>query len=243
VKYQLYLDYIWRATSSILNALTLDGVEKFVKWPDASSLDTIATSFENRNDEGLAISNVIGSKDGCHIPIEAPKEDQWSYVNRKNRHSLNLLALCLPNKLFTYIDAGFPGSAHDSRVLKTSAIWVEIHTNIRNVFPGKKYHVIGDSAFPCLPWLILSLKTSLATTPQLRAFNKQLSRQRIIIENTFGDLKCRFRRLHFLKMRSIHRAVKIFMGSCILHNFCILHDDVHLGSSDPEMNIGNDSRK
>ena len=37
---------------------------------------------------------MIGCIDGTHVRIQAPKDDEKSYVNRKNFHSINVMAVC-----------------------------------------------------------------------------------------------------------------------------------------------------
>ena len=34
--------------------------------------------------------SVIGVIDGTHMRILAPKEEEWSFVNRKNEHTMNV---------------------------------------------------------------------------------------------------------------------------------------------------------
>ena len=57
---------------------------------------------------------VLGCVDGTHIPIVAPVEDEYAYVNRKNFHSISVQAACDFNMIFTDIVAKWPRSHHDS---------------------------------------------------------------------------------------------------------------------------------
>ena len=54
----------------------------FVKFP--SDLTSVISEFT----EKTKIPNVVGALDGSHIPIKEPGEDQESYANRKQRHSI-----------------------------------------------------------------------------------------------------------------------------------------------------------
>lgn len=70
-----------------------------------------------RNDDfHSCFLDTIGAVDGTHIEIKVPVKQQDSYLNRKMRHSINLMAICTSKKIFTYVFIGFPGSAHDSRI-------------------------------------------------------------------------------------------------------------------------------
>jgi hypothetical protein len=44
-------------------------------------------------------------------------------------------------------------------------------------------------------------------------------------ERAFGHLKGRFRRLREIPLHSIRDICQLIYADCILHNFCILHDE------------------
>ena len=66
------------------------------------------------------LPRVIGAIDGSHIRIIAPSEDEYAYVNRKRYHSINIQAVCNANLIFRDVVAKWPGSHHDSFILKAS---------------------------------------------------------------------------------------------------------------------------
>lgn len=59
-----------------------------------------------------------------------------------------------------------------------------------------------------------------------RNYNLIHSRTRMVVENTFGLLKGRWRILNFVNVNSIEKTVKIITACCILHNFCYVKHDV-----------------
>ena len=59
----------------------------------------------------------IGALDGTHIPVFIPEQDQNPYQNRKGYLSQNVLGVCNFEGLFTWIHAGWEGSANDGIVL------------------------------------------------------------------------------------------------------------------------------
>lgn len=67
---------------------------------------------------------VVGLIDGTHISIRAPIEEPDAYINRKKFHSLNVQVICDENMVFIDILAGWPGSVHDSRILRNSTVYI-----------------------------------------------------------------------------------------------------------------------
>ena len=59
---------------------------RYIKWPDATEREKIATEFENRT----GFPGVTGCIDGCHIPVKRPAHSNDEYYNRKDFHSIIL---------------------------------------------------------------------------------------------------------------------------------------------------------
>jgi len=81
---------------------------------------------------------------------------------------------------------------------------------------------LGDSGYPLEPWLMTPFRNPDETSEEC-FFNSKLAKGRVIIEQTFGVLKGRFRCL--LAARQLHytptKVVQIFNSCCALHNICI----------------------
>jgi len=206
---------IWRSVNQITKIIELQ-LQHFIKWPTGEEAPLIADQFQHI----AGFPGVIGAMDGTHIEIVSPSQNQKDFNNRKMRHSLILLAVCLPNRSFSYTYAGFPGSANDARVFRCSDLGVAIYEEPTSLFPGSQYHVLADSAFPCTPHVMPSIKASLATTRKKKNYNAILSKTRILIEHAFGDIKNTFRRLHYIYAH-VEKAVRIISCCCALHNFLI----------------------
>ena len=54
-----------------------------------------------------------------------------------------------------------------------------------------------------------------------RRNNVDISHGRVVIENAFGRLKCRFRRLRDLQNYRLDIIVKLIIAACTLHIFCM----------------------
>lgn len=200
------------------------GVKKYIRWPQQPDTSEVVELFREKS----RLPGIIGAIDGCHLRVEPPSKDQLSFLNRKLFHSIVLLGVVLPNRLFSYVSVGMPGSSHDAKCLKWSSLWRKVHQRKKDYFPTADFHIIGDSAFPCLDWLIPVLKPTLADTDQKKRFNKRMSAGRVIVENCFGDLLNRFRRLRFIKTNEVKYATAIAMSACVIHNMCLINGDTTL---------------
>jgi hypothetical protein len=63
-------------------------------------------------------NNCIGAIDGTHMKMVVPNRDKIAHLNRHNETSQNVMAICDFDMRFTFVLAGWPGSAHDMRVFK-----------------------------------------------------------------------------------------------------------------------------
>lgn len=123
---------------------------------------------------------------------------------------------------------GFPGAAHDARVLQNSGIYNLIGSQGRQVlFYENKYHLLGDSSYPLRDWLITPFRRLPNISQNQLRFNHKLSATRCVIENCFGLLKGPWRRVQeTIDVKKIEHGTDIVMAWCILHNFCLTEGDI-----------------
>ena len=80
--------------------------------------------------------------------------------------------------------------------------------------------ILGDSAYPRFPWLLVPYAgTNLS--PNKSHFNVAHSSTRIIIEDTYDQLKGRFRLISKRVDIATCKVDQIVVACCTLHNFCI----------------------
>ncbi|CAC5404787.1 HARBI1 [Mytilus coruscus] len=78
-----------RVVSDVTDAL-IDIKDDFVSWPtDVDSINRIKCGFYRQ----CNFPNVLGCIDCTHVRIQAPSDDEPSYVNRKGYHSINVQAV------------------------------------------------------------------------------------------------------------------------------------------------------
>ncbi len=85
--------------------------------------------------------------------------------------------------------------------------------------------MLGDSAYPLQTWLMKPFAHNGTLTQDQQRYNYRLSHARIVVENAFGRLKARWRRLLKKNDMSIQHIPTIICACCILHNVCEIHGD------------------
>lgn len=201
---------------------------KYIQFPSGNGLKEVMEGFKDK----WGIPQCAGSIDGSHIPISPPAMNHTDYYNRKGWYSMLVQAVVDHEFLFRNLCVGWPGSVHDARVLANSSIYKKINNDqllVGNIlqFQGHSLRpfIIGDSAYPLLPWLIKPFSFSSSLSSQQKLFNYRVSRARVVVEIAFGRLKARWRRLSKQIEMDIDNVPHIISACCVLHNVCEVHGD------------------
>ena len=217
--------YLCNSIKDVSCAIIKSLQERFIYIPKNDELKSILETYR----EKWGFPMCAGAIDGTHIPIIAPKEDHTDYVNRKGYHSVVMQAVVDCNYLFRDIVIGWPGSVHDARILSNSSVYAK--GNNKTLFPDVRERIgdqdvpiviLGDPAYPLLPWLLKAYPENPNTPQSQRVFNYRLSRARMTVENTFGRWKGRFRRFSKRIDMEVPGVVNLTAASCVLHNMCEL---------------------
>ncbi|XP_050796256.1 uncharacterized protein LOC127044962 [Gopherus flavomarginatus] len=160
---------------------------------------------------------------GTHIPFLAPEHQGTQYINRKGYFSMVLQALVDHKGRFTNIHVGWPERVHDAHVFRNTTLFKRLQQG--NYFPDQKITVgddempvviLGDPAYPLMPWLMKPYTGSLDSSQEL--FNYRLSKCRMVIECAFGRLKARWRTLLTRSDLSQTNVPFVIAACCVLHN-------------------------
>lgn len=192
-------------------------------------LGTLPIFFERSNFPG-----VIGAIDGCHIEIKAPKHNAIDYYNRKAFHSMILQGVCNHQMIFTDIFVGMPGRVHDARVFRQSPLYEHLQ---QDAFISTNMHLIGDTAYPLLKTVMVPFRDNGHLTAAQHQYNNKLSKCRSKVEEAFGRLKCKWRRLKYLDM-DIQNIPFAITAACVLHNFIIRREGV-MGAEEDVVDVEN----
>ena len=82
--------------------------------------------------------------------------------------------------------------------------------------------ILGDSAYSLENWLTKPYSDRGNLSPDEARFNIAFSRNRVVVENTFGRLKGRFQCIAKRLDNTLEHTVNIVTTCCILHNFWII---------------------
>lgn len=171
------------------------------------------------------LPNVVGSVDGTHIEILAPKDFEQEYVNRKGYHSINTQIVGTGDLLITDIVADWAGGTHDSRVLTNSAVY--------RAFEGDDFGrsiLLADQGYGLRSWLFTPINRNNLNQSETR-FNRAHKSARCSIERLIGVWKKRWNCLNGMRMEP-QKAARIIVACAVLHNFVTLRGEI-----EPELEI------
>jgi hypothetical protein len=168
-------------------------------------------------------TDCIGAIDGTHIDVYLPTSEQSRYRNQKHHLSQNVLAACNFEMQFSYILAGWEGSAHDTTVLQDAQYnhgfktplkkyWLRDagYSNSETVlvpYRGTRYHLKEQQLAKKKP----------ENSKEL--FNLRHASLQNVIERIFGVLKRKYQILQSPSEYSIDTQTRIVLACTALHNW------------------------
>ncbi|CAG8514486.1 194_t:CDS:1 [Cetraspora pellucida] len=221
----LFMDRVTTAIRSLRS--------KYIKWPQGDYKKEVHKGFQQMQEFSL----VIGAIDGSHIPfLQAPDRiNKDVYFSRKHHYGIHLQGVVDHKGLFINYDIGWPASVHDAKVFQNSNIYKQSTT----FFEGEEY-LLGDSAYPLLPFIITPFKVPNGSQKQQQInYNIKHSKTRVVVEQAFGRLKARFLFLRAMKVRDPPKGVEIIETALIIHNFIEKNGDIwgQMGYNDDKIEI------
>ncbi|XP_021860979.2 protein ALP1-like isoform X2 [Spinacia oleracea] len=188
---------------------------EFVKPPTT----TLQPEIQNNPRFFPWFEDFIGVIDGTHVRASVSIEMQDRFRGRKGGTTQNVLAAVDFDLKFTYVLAGWEGSAHDSKVLGDA---------LRRGFkvPQGKYYLAdggyGDRKgfMPPFRKVRYHLKEYTNNPPENKElFNLRHSSLRMCVERAFGVLKKRFRVLDAEPFWPFKTQVDVVLACCVIHNY------------------------
>ncbi|KAG6470760.1 hypothetical protein ZIOFF_071837 [Zingiber officinale] len=214
--------------------------DKFLNQPDGSQ---VPSEIFNSNRFYPFFKDCVGAIDGTHIRVKVSPIDAPKFRGQKDFPTQNVLAACTFDLKFTYVLAGWEGTASDSRIIKNALTRQECLK-----IPEGKYYLV-DAGFMLKSSLITPYRgeryhlKEYSRNPPRNArelFNLRHSSLRNAIERAFGVVKKRFAiiRSSTEPHYGIETQKQIILCCCILHNYLINvdPDEGLLAEVDAELN-------
>ncbi|XP_021776338.1 protein ALP1-like [Chenopodium quinoa] len=150
----------------------------------------------------------IGAIDGTHVRASVPIEMQERFRGRKDKTTQNVLAAVDFDLKFTYVLAGWEGSAHDSRVLGKYYLadaGYGDRKGFMSLFRRVRYH--------------LKEYTDNPPENEQELFNLRHSSLRMCIERAYRVLKKRFCVLDAEPFWSYETQVDVVLACFVIYNY------------------------
>ena len=215
-------------TKEVCAAIVKSLLPKYIRVPTGDGLKAVVEGFRDK----LGFPQCAGVIDGTHIPIVSPVECPADYYNRKGWHSIIMQGMVNHVGHFTEIYVGWPGRVHDARVFVNSTLYKRgqdgtLFPDLKETISGKEIPllVLGDPAYPLLPWLMKAFPDNGSLSREQKTFNYRLSKARVVVEHAYGRLKGRWRCLLKRNDVLISDLPKLVAACCVLHNVCEIHGE------------------
>ncbi|KAJ0988023.1 hypothetical protein J5N97_006379 [Dioscorea zingiberensis] len=164
----------------------------------------------------------IGALDGTHIHANVPIDIVEQFCGRKSFPTQKVLAAVDFDLCFTYVLAGWEGSANDTLVLRDA-----LNRSNGLKVPEGKYYLAGAGYTTqrgfISPYKGVRYQSQGSRTPNnpKELFNYRHFSAHTSIERAFGSLKSRFKILTSRPFFPLKTQVDIVLACCTLHNYIL----------------------
>ncbi|KAK1423491.1 hypothetical protein QVD17_18794 [Tagetes erecta] len=203
----------------------------------------------NNRRERRIFKGAVGALDGTLIHAIVPRDKQHLYRARgRSECYQNVLAICDFNMVFTFIVAGWEGTAHDARILNESLV----DPDFEFPFPPTDKYYLCDAAYKHTRGFMApyrNVRYWLGDFRRRRAlnskekFNHAHAKLRNVIERAFGVLKARFPILKKMPPYPLVKQRDITIACFAIHNYIRkegLSDDLFFQYDQPQMPVDGD---
>ena len=199
----------------------------YIRWPSKEIRSIMCNETEEKFGFKWAF---FFSVDGTtHELGFTPSFEKEAFFDRKKRYSIHALVTSDFHRRIIHLIVGWPGSVHDSRVLK-SADYMKEDADKDEMYFSKNQHGLGDSAFGIHIRVVPNYKKPHSNLPENHVYNSHHSKLRIISEHTIEIVKERFQGLRDVSIklqrkRDMERAAQFIVSGYVLHNILMDFQD------------------
>ncbi|XP_028290540.1 protein ALP1-like [Gouania willdenowi] len=210
-------------TNHVASVIVDQMLPRYIKKPSEDEFKVIIQEFRDQ----WGFPQCGGAIDATHIGILTPPGCPSDYKNREGFYSVFLQVVVDHRLRFWDINVGSPGKIHDACVFTNSSLYKRgqsgtLFPKVTERFAGVKVPVVllGDAAYPLLPWLMKPYHENPNMAPAQLTFNNNLGRARMMVDRAIGRLKGRWRCLLKRCDCKINNLNTVISACCVLHNFC-----------------------
>ncbi|KAL0926442.1 hypothetical protein M5K25_002676 [Dendrobium thyrsiflorum] len=197
-----------------------------LQWPEPERMEQIKSKFETI----FGLPNCCGAIDATHIIMTLPAvESSHDWCDQESNYSMFLQVIVDQEMRFLDIVTGWPGSMTMSRLLKCSGFYKLCESGKRLNGPVKlsaekaeiREFIVGDSAYPLLPWLMIPYVGKGLSAP-MAIFNEKHKTVNLLATRALSQLKGVWSILSKVMWRpDKHKLPSIILVCCLLHNIII----------------------
>ena len=107
----------------------------------------------------------VDAIDCSRVPLSPGRDDAERFRNRKGYFSINTQTVVSADLSIQNVVARWPGSTHDSTILANSTLPELMQNPIL-----QHYHLIGDSGYPCRPYIMTPLTRPITQAEKRHVF-------------------------------------------------------------------------
>jgi hypothetical protein len=185
---------------------------RLIQFPTRNEYANLATSLgTNGQQEILYIDGVIiGTQRGDNM-------GDAGYCGRKACDGINGQVIVDKRGRIRHVISGCLASMHDVAATRLSPEFMAFLQQLPH-----PYYVVDDSGYLGLsqkvvvPFTLTAAQQRNPANAHMVAFNKQLSKQRVVVEHVIGALECKFRLLQLKENRIAAKTGIEFPSQCLL---------------------------
>ncbi|XP_069059466.1 putative nuclease HARBI1 [Pleurodeles waltl] len=203
----------------------------YILFPRHAELPTVKAAFYHV----AHVPHVIAAVDGTHIALVPPRRNEQLHRNRKNFNSVKVHTVCLADQYISHVTARYPGSVHDSYILRNSSIPYMMAPLQRDrsglsvctpayVCPSALCTLVSlPYCLPALDMPLPSMHTGDSGYPNLSWLMTPVRHPTSAAEDCYNEAHGHTR-----------RATEIIVACCMLHNLALRHHFPLLDAEDGE---------